>query len=178
MAYFTILHWFALLILLVVFILFSVIALKQTNRKLILPMLFSNFLVVCLLAISSMFIIDKYTKVAKLENVTQERVLITEAFTLRGQIRNTGNFNIGRCKLKVKLVNNAMTGGGVTGAQVFSPSGFSFFARKKNERPSTIINEFIIAKNFRKGELKNFSVSMPFPPYFKNPFMNYKLYCR
>lgn len=178
MAYFTILHWFALLILLVVFTLFCVIALRQTDRKIIIPMLFSNFLVIVLMAVSSMFILDKYTKVAELENVIQERVLITESFTLRGQIRNTGNFNIGRCKLKVKLVNNAMTGGGITGAQVFSPSGFSLFSMKRDERPSTIVNEFIIARDFHKGELRNFSVSMPFPPYFRNPFMKYKLYCR
>ena len=179
MSYFTILHWFALLILLVLFVLLSVIALKQKNKKLLISMLFSNFLVITMLAVFSMFVLDKYTKIAKLENMTQKRILMTESLTLSGKIRNIGNFDIGKCVLEVKLVNNAMSGGDVSGSQIFSPSGFEFFTtKKKNTRPSTVLNEFIIAKNFRKGELRNFSVSMKYPPYFQKPFMNYKLYCR
>jgi len=64
---------------------------------------------------------------------------------------------------------------------VFSPSGLSIFnlfsSKKKESRPSTIINEFVVAKGLRKGELRNFSVAMRYPPYFQKPFMNYKLYC-
>lgn len=182
MAYFTILHWFTLLVLVVLFVLISIIALKQTNKKILISMLFSNFLVIIMLAILSMFVLDKYTKIAKLENMTQKRILITETLTLSGKIRNIGNFDIGKCKLEVKLVSNAMSGGNVSGSQIFSPSGLNilnlFSSKKKNDRPTTVINEFIIAKNFRKGELRNFSVAMRYPPYFQKPFMNYKLYCR
>lgn len=178
MAYFTVLHWLALLILLVLFVLFSVIALKQTNKKILISMLFSNFLVIIMLAVFAMFVLDKYTKVARLENMTQKRILMSETLTLSGKIRNIGNFSIGKCKLEVKLVNNAMSGGDVSGSKIFSPSGLSFFStKKKNDRPSTVINEFVIATNFSKGELRNFSVAMPYPPYFQKPFMNYKLYC-
>ena len=179
MGYFTILHWITLLILLVIFVLFCVIALKQTNKKILVSMLFSNFLVITMLAIFSMFILDKYTKIAKLESVTQKRILMTESITLTGKIRNTGNFSIGSCKLEVKLVNNALTGGNVSGSSVFKPnSGLDFlFNDKKNERPSTVIKNFIIAKNFQKGELRNFSISMRYPPYFQKPVMRYKLYC-
>jgi len=178
LAYFTILHWITILILLVIFVLFSLIALKQTNKKLLISMLFSNFIVITMIAILSMFVLDKYTKIAKLENMTQKRILMTETLTLSGKIRNIGNFSIGKCKLEVKLVNNAMSGGDVSGSQIFSPSGLSFFSlKKKNDKPSTVINEFVIAKNFKKGELKNFSVAMRYPPYFQKPFMNYKLYC-
>jgi len=181
-AYFTILHWFTLLVLLVLFVLISIVALKQTNKKILISMLFSNLLVIIMLSILSMFVLDKYTKIAKLENMTQKRILITETLTLSGKIRNIGNFDIGKCKLEVKLVSNAMSGGNVSGSQIFSPSGLNilnlFNSKKKNDRPSTVINEFVIAKNFRKGELRNFSVAMRYPPYFQKPFMNYKLYCR
>ena len=179
MAYFTILHWFTLLILLVIFVLISIIALKQTNRKILLSMLFSNFLVVTMLAIFSMFVLDKYTKQAKLESMTQKRILMTESLTLSGKVRNIGNFDIGKCKLEVKLVNNALTAGTVSGPKVFTPnSGLGFlFNDKKETQPSTVIKEFVIAKNFKKGELRNFSVSMKYPPYFQKPFMIYKLYC-
>ena len=177
MAYFTILHWITLLILLVLFILFSVLALKQKNKKILISMLFSNFIVIVMIAILSMFVLDKYTKKARLESVTQKRILMTETFTISGKIRNIGNFDIGKCKLEVKLVNNAISGGDVSGSQIFSPSGLSFFSSKKNTRPSTIINEYIIAKNFKKGELKNFSVAMPYPPYFQKTSLRYKVYC-
>lgn len=179
MGYFTILHWMTLIILLVLFVLFCIIALKQTNKKILYSMLFSNFLVITMLAIFSMFVLDKYTKIARLESVTQKRILMTESLTLTGKIRNIGNFDIGNCKLEVKLVNNALTGGNVSGSSVFKPtSGFGFlFKGKEDTRPSTIIQEFNIAKNFQKGELRNFSVSMKYPPYFEKPFMRYKLYC-
>ena len=178
MTYFTILHWITLLILLVLFILICIVALKQTNKKLIISMLFSNFLVISMLSVFSMFVLDKYTKVAKLESVTQKRILMNETLTLTGKIRNIGNFTIGKCKLEVKLVNNAISGGDVSGSQVFSPSGLSFFnLNKKNTRPSTIIKEYVIVKNFKKGELKNFSVSMRYPPYFKKTSLKYKVYC-
>ena len=177
MAYFTILHWIAIAILLILFVLFSAMALKQTNKKILISMLFSNFIVIAMIAILSMFVLDKYTKKARLESVTQKRILMTETFTLSGKIRNVGNFNIGKCKLEVKLVNNAISGGDVSGSQIFSPSGSNFFSLKKNDRPSTVIKEYIIAKNFKKGELKNFSIAMPYPPYFQITSLRYKLYC-
>jgi hypothetical protein len=179
MAYFTIIHWFAIISLFVLFIFFCILAFQQTSRKILISMLFSNFLVISMLAVFSMFVIDKYTKIAQLENVVQKRILITESFTLRGQLRNIGSFDIGTCKIAVKLVNNAISGGELGGSSVFKPTaGLDFlFSSKKDTRPSTIIQEFIIAKNFRKGELKNFSVSMRYPPYFEKPYMNYKLYC-
>jgi hypothetical protein len=177
--YFTILHWITFIILLVLFILFCILALKQTNRKILLSMLFSNFLVITTLGVFSVFVLDKYTKQARLEEVTQKRILITESFTISGKIRNIGNFNIGTCKLEVKLVNNPITGGEVTGSNVFSPrSGLDFlFKKDENARESTIIREFVIAKGLKKGELRNFSISMKYPPYFQKTYMNYKLYC-
>ena len=179
MAYFTILHWLTLAILLVLFILISIIALKQTNRKILLSMLFSNFLVITTLAVFSMFVLDKYTKQARLEDMTQKRVLITESLVLSGKIRNIGHFSIGKCKIEVRLVNDALTASTVSGSKVFTPNaGFDFFSKSKRDtKPSTIIKEFTIAKNFNKGELRNFSVSLKYPPYFRKPTMIYKLYC-
>ncbi|WP_024954938.1 DUF2393 family protein [Sulfurospirillum arcachonense] len=179
MAYFTILHIITLLILLVLFIIACIVALKQTNKKILFSMLFANFLVITMLSVFSMFVLDKYTKIAKLENMTQKRILMTESLTISGKVRNIGNFDIGKCSLEVKLVNNAITSNEVSGSHIFSPiSGLEFlFGKNKETRPSTILNEFVIAKNFKKGELKNFSITIKYPPYFQKPFMNYKLYC-
>lgn len=142
-------------------------------------MLFSNFLVISMLGTFSVFVLDKYTKQARLEDMTQKRILITESLTLSGKIRNIGAFTIGTCKLEVKLVSNAISNSTLNGSNVFNPrSGLaSLFSNDKNEQPTTVVQEFVIAKNLGKGELKNFSVSMRYPPYFQKPYMNYKLYC-
>ncbi|WP_458700744.1 DUF2393 family protein [Sulfurospirillum sp. 1307] len=179
MTYFTILHWITLLILFIIFIIFNIIALKQTNKKILVSMIFSNFLVISMLAVFSMFVLDKYTKIARLENVSQKRVLMNESFAITGQIRNIGRFDIGQCKLEVKLVNNAITNSQLGGSNVFKPtSGLSeLFGRKTNQKPSTVIKEFVIAKNFKSGELRNFTVMMRYPAYFEKTSLFYKLYC-
>lgn len=177
--YFTILHWITFLILLILFILFSILSLKQSNKKIVYSMLFSNFLVISMLGTFSVFVLDKYTKKAKLEYVTQKRILITESLTLSGKIKNIGSFTIGTCKLEVKLVSNAMSNSSLNGSNVFTPrSGLgSFFSNDKDTQPTTVIQDFVIAKDLKKDELRNFSVSMRYPPYFKKPYMKYKLYC-
>ncbi len=178
MAYFTILHWIVAVILSVLLVLFSLIALKQNGKKVIITILVINFIVISMLFVLSILILDKYTKKAQLENIVQKRILRTERLTLSGRVRNIGNFDIGKCSLEIKLVNNPMQSGSAKGSQVFTPSGFSFFSfSKKNTQPSTVINKFVIAKNLRSKELRNFSVSMRYPPYFKKPYMDYELYC-
>lgn len=144
-------------------------------------MLFSNFLVIITLAVFSMLVLDKYTKKAKLEHVTQKRILMNESLSLTGKIRNTGSFSINTCKLEVKITSNALGSGGISGSNVFTPRsglGSLFGLDKEDPRPSTVVKEFVIARDFRKGELRNFSISMRYPPYFQKPHLNYKLYCR
>lgn len=178
--YFTILHWLTLLVLLVILILLCIIAFKQTSRKILVSMLFSIFLVIGMLSIFSMYVLDKYTKIAKLEDITQKRILMTESFTISGKIRNIGNFQIGTCKLEVKLVNNAIGSGDVKGSNIYNPTsglGFLFNRNGDETKQSTIIQEFVIAKNLKKGELRNFSISMRYPPHFKKTFLNHKLFC-
>jgi glucan phosphoethanolaminetransferase (alkaline phosphatase superfamily) len=109
-SYFTILHILALAFFFLLFVVLLILSLKETRKKVLAAMIFSNVLVVSMLAVFSMFVIDKYTKKAKLENVTQTRVLITESFVLSGVVRNIGKFDISKCYLNVKLVNNAVTG--------------------------------------------------------------------
>lgn len=132
-----------------------------------------------MLGVFSVFVLDKYTKQARLEDMNQKRILITESLTLSGKIRNIGSFKIGTCSLEVKLVSNAISSSTLSGSNVFNPrSGLgSLFTNEKEAKPTTVIQEFTIAKNLEKGELRNFSISMRYPPYFQKTFMSYKLYC-
>ena len=178
MGYFTILHIIVLLILFVLFVLLFVIALKETRKKIFWSMIFANFLVISTLSVFSMFVLDKYTKKARIEGLTQKRILQTESITFSGKIRNIGSFGIGTCKLEVKLVNNAVNSGNLKGSSVFKPTTGLNFIQSNDGESSTVIYNFVIAEDLKAGELRNFSVSMPFPSYFSKTTTHNKLSCR
>ena len=178
MTYFTILHWITLIVFLLLFILLVIVSKKETNPKIFWSMVFSSFLVTSMLALFSMFVLDKYTKKGKLINITHKRVLLNETIMFFGQVQNVGRFKIGHCKLEVKIVNNALDLNNVTGKTFYAPrSGLGSLFSNKEERPSTIIKDFTVAKNLKPGEIRNFSATMPYPPYFQKADIRYKLYC-
>ncbi|MBN2963990.1 DUF2393 family protein [Sulfurospirillum sp. T05] len=178
MGYFTILHIIALLFLLGVFVLLVLLTRREKRPKVFWAMIFSNTLVTLMLMVFSMLVLDKYTKSAVIENLTQKRVLISEQITFSGQIRNIGNFTIGKCFFEVKLVNNPISAGGLSGSQVFKPTTGLSFGTKKDEKASTVTQTFTIATNLRPEELRNFSVSMPYPSHFQRTTTFQKLHCR
>ena len=180
-SYFTIVHKITLVIFFILFLILLVLSFKETRKKVLVAMIFSNFLVISTLAVFSMFVLDKYTKKARLEDVTHSRVLITESLVISGRIRNIGKFGISKCFLHVKLVNNAVESNNLSGTTLYKPtSGLGFLTNKidGNEKQSTIKKDFLIAKNLRVDELRNFSASMRYPPYFVKPRLIYKLHCR
>ncbi|NPA74004.1 MAG: DUF2393 domain-containing protein, partial [Epsilonproteobacteria bacterium] len=141
-------------------------------------MVFSSFLVISTLSVFSMFVLDKYTKKAKLLQISSKRILLNETIMFFGKVKNVGKFNIGKCKLEVKLVNNALNLKNISGSTFYSPrSGLKAILTTAKSRPSTIIKEFTIAKNLKPKEIKSFSVSMPYPTYFQKANIRYKLYC-
>ena len=180
-SYFTIVHVITLVILFILFIILLILSFKETRKKVLFAMIFSNFLVISMLAVFSMFVLDKYTKKARLENVSQSRILLNESLVLHGRIRNIGKFGISKCFLHVKLVNDAVSLDNLNGSTVYKPtSGLGFLTNKidNKDKKSTIEKNILIAKNLKVRELRNFSASMRFPPYFKKPRLIYKLHCR
>lgn len=177
MTYFTILHWFALAIVLTLFILVIIIALKSKSEK-------SPFTTIAILGILlamvfsiSIYGLDEYTKVARVENVVPQKILINESFSLTGQIRNIGKFKIGKCTLEVEISNDRV--GEIGNTALFTPiSIFSDFFKadpKKDMAPSK--QKFIIAENLEKGELRNFTISMRYPPAITKPTIRHELTC-
>ena len=180
-SYFTIVHVITLVILFIIFIILLILSFKETRKKVLFAMIFSNFLVISMLAVFSMFVLDKYTKKARLENVSQSRILINESLVLYGRVRNIGKFGISKCFLHVKLVNDAINSKNLNGSTLYKPSsGLDFLTNKvsNEEKKSTVEKDFLIAKNLKVRELRNFSASMRYPPYFKKPRLIYKLHCR
>ncbi len=178
MTYFTVLHWITLSIFFLIFILLIVLAKEETDKKIFWSMVFSSFLVISLLSVFSLFVLDKYTKKAKLVRITSKRVLLNETIMFFGAVKNVGRFKIGKCKLRVKIVNNALNINNLSGSSFYAPkSGLKSLFTNKKEKPSTIIKYFTVAKNLLPGRIYNFSATMPYPPYFQNANIRYKLYC-
>ncbi len=180
--YFTILHWLDIAFFLILFIFLVILSVKaaKDSVKLLLSMIFASFIVTAFGAILGLVILEKYTKKAKLLDVTQRRVLINETLVLKGRVKNIGKFKINYCKLEIKLVNNGWGGGGFTKGTFFKPGGLELFGSKdkKKKRPNVVkATRYIITDGLRPGEIKNFSAVIPYPPYFKNTYLNYKLYC-
>ncbi len=179
--YFTLLHWLTLAFFLILFIFLVILSVKaaKDNVKLLLSMIIASFLVTAFGAVLGVIILEKYTKKAKLLDVSQRRVLINETLVLKGRVKNIGKFKINYCKLEIKLVNNGW-GGGFTKGTFFKPGGLNLFGSKDKEqkRPNIVKATRIIVKDgLLPGEVKNFSAVIPYPPYFKNTYLNYKLYC-
>ncbi len=178
--YFTYLHWLDIAFFLILFIFLTILSVKaaKDSVKLLLSMIFASFLVTSFGAILGLIVLEKYTKKAVLLDVKQRRVLINETLVLKGKVKNVGKFKINYCKLEIKLVNNGW-GGGFKKGQFFKPKGLELFGSKeKKQRPNTIVaTRYIVTDGLKPGEIKFFSVVIPYPPYFKNTFLNYKLYC-
>ena len=178
--YFTVLHWLTIAFFLILFIFLTFLSVKAANNntKLLLSMIFASFLVTSFGAVLGIIILEKYTKKAVLVNVNNRRVFLNETLMVKGRVKNIGKFRINYCKLDIKLVNNGW-GSKLSGGTFFKPGGLNIFGfkEKKEQKPNTVKATKIIVKKLLPGEIRNFSVTIPYPPYFRNTYINYKLYC-
>lgn len=164
-------HYIVLAVILFIFIGGVVTTFKQTNKKLIFPMLISVSLISMLLAGFSIVIVDKYTKIPKLYKLKNKRLLGIEKIIYTGIVKNEGNHEIGTVTIEIKLVNQGHTTGNVKGGNFYKPSGFmDFFSGGANilYKPQTIIKQFVVATNLKPGDAKAFRVHFGWPPYFRN----------
>jgi len=175
--YMTLLHWGAIVVFSLLFMILSLLSLKEKNKKTMFSMIFSSFLVTVLGTVISIFVIDKYTKKAKILSYTQKRNLANETIMFQGKIQNIGNFKIGYCTIEVKLSNNAMKMGRPKEA-FFKPStslGPLFSA--KESKSSVVKEEFKVVKNLAAKKVKDFRIYMKYPPYMKAPGLKLTLNC-
>lgn len=163
-------HYIFLGITFFVFIGGAVASLKQDKKKLILPMLISITLVSALLGFFSIMVVDKYTKKVGLYKLKNKRLLSTEQIIYTGVVKNEGNYEIGEVTFEIKLVNKGHATGNVKGGNFYKTSGFwDFFGGlDKMNKPQSITNEFIVAKNLKPGEAQPFRVYFRYPPYFRS----------
>ena len=164
-------HFIVLIIILLIFVGGVISAFKQKNKKLFFPMLISVFLITSLMAVFSIVVVDKYTKITKLYKLKNKRLLSIEKIIYTGVVKNEGNHEIGTVTIEIKLVNKGHATGNVKGGSFYKPSGFmDFFSGGADilYKPQTIIKTFVVSKNLKPGEAKAFRVNFRWPPYFRN----------
>ncbi len=164
-------HYIVLSIIFIIFIGGVISAFKQTNKKLLIPMLISVSLITTLMAGFSIVVIDKYTKIPKLYKLENKRLLSIEKIVYTGIVKNEGNHEIGEVTIEIKLVNRGHATGNVKGGNFYKPSSFmDFFGSGAGVlyKPQTIVKKFVVATNLKAGEAKAFRVHFGWPPYFRS----------
>jgi len=164
-------HYLVLFVIFLIFLAGVFLALRQDDKKLIYPMIFSTTLIAIFLALFSVFLVDKYTKEVKLYKMKNKRLLSTEKIIYTGIVKNEGSHTIGEVVFEIKLVNKGHATGNVKGGNFFKASGFfDFFSGGSNRlyKPQSITKEFVVAKNLKPGTAKSFRVYFDYPPYFRS----------
>jgi hypothetical protein len=179
LTYFTILHWFAMIIIVLLFVLAVVLTIRNHDEKSSLyPPILAAFFITLVFSAFVIYGLDKYTKIARLENVVQKKVLLNESFSISGQIRNIGNFKIGTCVLEVKISNESLEKAGTEGISFVPKSAFdNLFNWGEDSHTIDTTKEFVIAENLYKGEMRNFTIFMRYPPAYGRPYTRYELFC-
>ena len=179
--YFTYIHIIFIILLFIIFCLFGFLLLRGTVRlkKLIITisLLFAGFL-----ASSTIisFIIDDYTKIAKISEVKYQRVLLKESLNFTGIISNVGGFDITSCNINIRITNSPSTLQALTPDLFKQPdrSFLDFFKIKKKEFKISTINEnFTIGERLKAKSARPFSLYIRYPTTFKDPKVNYTLTC-
>lgn len=165
-------HYIFLGLSFLLFLIGLVAALRQEKKKLIIPMLISITLISIFLAFFSVLVVDKYTKKVEVVKIKNKRLLSTERIIYSGIIKNTGNHEIGKVTLEIKLVNRGHATGNVKGGNFYKASGFmSFFEGgmgMEKSKPQSITKKFIVARNLKAGATKQFRVHFRYPGYFRS----------
>ena len=179
--YFTYIHIIFIILLFIIFCLFGFLLLRGTVRlkKLIITisLLFAGFL-----ASSTIisFIIDDYTKVAKISEVKYQRVLLKESLNFTGIISNVGGFDITSCNINIRITNSPSTLQALTPDLFKQPdrSFLDFFKIKKKEFKISTINEnFTIGERLKAKSARPCSLYVRYPTTFKDPKVNYTITC-
>jgi len=173
----TVLHWAAVGVFVLLFLILTILAFREKKSKVRYGMIFSSFLVTLLGTIISLFVLDKYTKKAKILSYTQKRNLSSETIMFQGRIQNIGNFTIGECKIEVKLTNKAMKMGRPTEG-FFKPStSLGPLFSDKNLKANVVKEEFSVAKKLPAKKVKDFRIYMKYPPHMTSPGLKLSINC-
>jgi len=169
------LHWIILAIFVLLFMVLSLLSLKEKNTKVMLSMVLSSFIVTVFAAFLSLYVLDKYTKKAKILSYATQEDRVHESVIVRGIVKNIGEYEIGYCDLAVR-VSNTM-GKGTRPNAFFKPSNSFDFSGGGSSKENIIVHEETIVEHFLPTKEKKFIVYVRYPSYFEKPQYKLKLTC-
>nr|MCH9814661.1 DUF2393 domain-containing protein [Campylobacterota bacterium] len=177
MLYMTFLHWTLVAVFTLVFILLVILSSREQNKKTLLSMIFSSFLLVSVGIGFSLFALDKYTKKAKLISSSQKRDYRKESVIVKGKIKNVGKFKIGYCNAEIRISNDT-SGYGNRKKAYFTPSkSLGSLFGSKDVKSNIITEEYRAIEDLDPKKTKSFKISMPYPSHFVNPKYKVKIFC-
>lgn len=155
-------------------------SIMQKDKKIRASMALSVVLVVAVISAFLLLAVDKYTKKVSLYKVENKRLLNLEKIVYSGFVKNDGDYEIAEVTFEVKLVNQGHVTGRIGSTSFFTPSGIKdFFGQGANvlyKKPQIIVEKFVVARDLKPGQAKQFRVYFDYPPYFRNVAQFTKVY--
>lgn len=173
-------HFIFIFLILLVFGALTFLLITKVKEKTTLYLgVFGLVVTAALSIVVSCFLIDEYTKVAKINNIKYTRILTSESLNFTGILHNDGNFDIGYCTLNVKLTMRAMRRDELPADLFEQKGGFwdNFFKSRKQAQISSVSQDFTIGENLVAKSARPFSVYVRYPTRFGEPKVNYTLTC-
>lgn len=168
--YFTIWHYIALSIGIIVFFFTVFLAYQDKRFSVRSSIIISSFFINLFIGFVVIISIDNYTKKAEIYNLKNHRLLITEEIVYTGVVKNIGDYTIGTVRLEIKLQNKGRAKGNAkrTGSYFEPANVIHFFGHTTGQiHAQFLIETPIIAENLQPGESRAFRVTFAYPPYFE-----------
>ena len=143
-----------ILVVIVVFLLFILVAyktLKDSSGMKAFIYVFIEFFIFAGLAFGVQWMVTQSFIKVELRNFHNTPVPSSEKLSVKGCVRNIGNYKASTVTLHIKVVNNA--------------SGGSFGSA--SDKPQKLELKTVVAKNLAKGIQRCFNKRFKYPPYFR-----------
>lgn len=171
---YTIWHYLSFIIITILFTITILYTLKQKEitQKSSFIALYS--VIAILLLFFSIININRYTKQVVLSNVKHHRFLSTESIIYTGNVRNTGNYDVGKIEIEIEIFDKGLK----KESELFQkPTAFKdyyndtdirklFGLDNQDIKPSSVIVRKTVAEELKAGHGKQFIVSIRYPSYF------------
>ncbi len=174
MMYFSALHWIIIGVFTLLFLLLSLLAMKETKQKTVISMIFASFLVTVFATIVSLYVLDKYTKKVKILTYSVRNDYAHESVIISGKVQNIGRYEVGYCTLELRISNDIK--GRYAKTSYFSPTkSVDMFGSKQKKNIVKIEKEIVY--NLPPKQTKKFILIARIPSHFEGAKYKLKLFC-
>lgn len=162
--YLTFWHYSAIVLSIILFILFSLLAFYVKRLWGQLLIILSSLAFSLGLLVLMFTGLEKTTKKAEIYNLRYNRMLQTEQIVFVGTVKNTGDYHLNTVELQLIIENVPKPGSGIFGG---APHAFNE-ALDSTFKPQKLTYSYMIATDLDPKVSKQFTLLIDYPPYFNN----------